>query len=71
MGHVEGDKLLHRLAAQIMALLTENDRVFRIGGDEFVMLLAPGIEAEAFAFAHEVLAVARHVAPPQPEHCGE
>jgi diguanylate cyclase (GGDEF)-like protein len=41
--HLEGDKALHRVAQALAGELRAPDRVFRWGGDEFVLLL-PGAE---------------------------
>lgn len=38
-GHAEGDSVLRRVVAQIGARVRRLDRVFRIGGDEFLLLL--------------------------------
>lgn len=42
MGFAVGDQLLLLVAARIRAFLHEKDSAFRIGGDEFVLLLADG-----------------------------
>jgi len=39
LGHVEGDRVLHRIASLARAMLRRSDVAGRIGGDEFVMLL--------------------------------
>jgi diguanylate cyclase (GGDEF)-like protein len=44
-GHLEGDKVLHRVAQAMDQELRRPDRVFRWGGDEFVLLL-PGTAKE-------------------------
>ncbi|WP_373073483.1 EAL domain-containing protein [Sulfurimonas sp.] len=41
MGHSLGDKLLVNVAKRIKSIKNESDFVARIGGDEFVILLAP------------------------------
>ena len=38
-GHVEGDRVLREVAAAMAQALRGNDRVFRVGGDEFAALL--------------------------------
>jgi diguanylate cyclase (GGDEF)-like protein len=44
-GHLEGDRALHRVAQAMDTELRRPDRVFRWGGDEFVLLL-PGTAKE-------------------------
>jgi diguanylate cyclase (GGDEF)-like protein len=45
-GHVGGDRVLVGVAATLTAGLRRSDRIFRIGGDEFAVLM-PGADAEA------------------------
>jgi diguanylate cyclase (GGDEF)-like protein len=44
-GHLEGDRALHGVAEAMQSELRIPDRVFRWGGDEFVLLL-PGTEKQ-------------------------
>lgn len=41
-GHVEGDKLLQKLAKLIESSIRKTDTIFRIGGDEFVIVFSEG-----------------------------
>ena len=57
-GHVGGDRILVAAAATLTAALRRSDRVFRIGGDEFAVLLV-GSDAEgAYLSLRRVLATA-------------
>ncbi len=46
LGHATGDKAIRNLAACIKGMLRESDSVFRIGGDEFV-IIADGADRDA------------------------
>lgn len=57
-GHVGGDRLLSAVAATLTAGLRRSDRVFRIGGDEFAVLM-PGSDGDAaYLSMRRVLATA-------------
>jgi diguanylate cyclase (GGDEF)-like protein len=57
-GHVGGDRVLVAAAATLTAGLRRSDRVFRVGGDEFAILM-PGSDGEAgFLSLRRVLATA-------------
>ncbi|WP_234305389.1 diguanylate cyclase domain-containing protein [Deinococcus ficus] len=45
-GHLEGDRVLKEVAWALKAHTRDTDQVFRIGGDEFLVLLAGATEAE-------------------------
>ncbi|MGL5813529.1 MAG: putative bifunctional diguanylate cyclase/phosphodiesterase [Aeromonas sp.] len=55
-GHHTGDRLLAQVAQRIKGLLGANDCASRFGGDEFVLALAPGEQAQTSAFAERLLA---------------
>jgi len=46
-GHIKGDKLLKRVSKVIIKQLREYDNVFRLGGDEFILLLPHTNKSEA------------------------
>ncbi len=57
-GHVGGDRVLVGVAGTLTAGLRREDRVFRIGGDEFAVLM-PGLDADAaYLSLRRVLATA-------------
>ena len=47
-GHAAGDRALTEFTASLRAVMREDDRLFRVGGDEFVLLL-PGASGAAVA----------------------
>lgn len=54
--HQAGDALIKGVASLLSARLTAPHRVFRIGGDEFALLLSGSSEATARALVEDVLA---------------
>lgn len=38
MGHSAGDRLIRKVAERLAGLVTERDKLFRLGGDEFIIL---------------------------------
>ena len=46
-GHAAGDEALHQFARTLTAALRKGDDAFRIGGDEFALLLAEATEDDA------------------------
>lgn len=46
LGHLEGDKLLKTIACILKCVCSEKGEVFRIGGDEFVILIPNSSERE-------------------------
>jgi diguanylate cyclase (GGDEF)-like protein len=53
-GHQAGDEQLRALAQAITATQRATDRAYRIGGDEFAVILPATREWAAFKFAHRV-----------------
>lgn len=41
-GHLQGDKVLQHFAAILTKIVRTSDMVFRLGGDEFTLILQPG-----------------------------
>jgi diguanylate cyclase (GGDEF)-like protein/PAS domain S-box-containing protein len=60
VGHAVGDETLREIAAELVQLVREGDTLARMGGDEFVILLAHINDiGEAVAVAERVLARSR------------
>ncbi len=55
-GHAAGDGLIQTLAAVLYELSTDRRKVYRIGGDEFVMLIENPVETEIEAMIESVSA---------------
>jgi diguanylate cyclase (GGDEF)-like protein len=69
-GHVGGDRVLVSAAATLAAGLRRSDRVFRIGGDEFAILI-PGADGEsAYLSIRRLLATALEGTPGRDQAIG-
>jgi len=53
-GHSAGDRMLRTMAAGLRDALRTGDSAYRIGGDEFVLLLPEAVEADVEAIASRV-----------------
>jgi diguanylate cyclase (GGDEF)-like protein len=53
-GHPRGDKVLHAAAATLRKALRTSDSAFRIGGDEFALLLPQTDSAQAAALSRRI-----------------
>jgi len=69
-GHPTGDEALRRLAEVLTTGLRVGDSAFRMGGDEFALLLPEATEAEAQAAAQRLAAAYRIAADPEFEDLG-
>ena len=50
-GHEEGDRLITRIAGTIRLVAANNNvRIYRYGGDEFIMIIPDGTEDDALSF---------------------
>ena len=56
LGHIAGDDALCRFARTLQDGLRKGDEAFRIGGDEFALLLAEATEADARAVVERICA---------------
>jgi diguanylate cyclase (GGDEF)-like protein/PAS domain S-box-containing protein len=54
-GHEAGDQVLKAVAARLKASVRESDTVARVGGDEFVVMLAVRENADAAGVAQKIL----------------
>ncbi len=52
-GHEEGDELIRIVANNILILAQDNKKAFRVGGDEFIMILKDADENEALKIIRE------------------
>ena len=55
-GHLAGDNVLKEMAARMRKRLRENDQLFRIGGEEFMIVLPETRQKDAHSLAHQLLA---------------
>jgi diguanylate cyclase (GGDEF)-like protein len=60
-GHLAGDRALVRLADALRGALRDEDQLFRIGGDEFAVILDINGPGEASAVAQRLMDAARRV----------
>jgi diguanylate cyclase (GGDEF)-like protein len=55
-----GDQLLQEVSGRLHSIVRRQDQVFRISGDEFVIVLATGVDREPTEmFAHRVMQAIR------------
>jgi diguanylate cyclase (GGDEF)-like protein len=60
-GHLAGDRLLRALTEEFSAALRAGDGLYRIGGDEFAVLLPSATTADTHAIAERLVQAARRV----------
>ncbi|MGF1871349.1 GGDEF domain-containing protein [Photobacterium indicum] len=53
-GHLDGDKVIRRFAIALKHAVRNSDRCYRLGGDEFIMLLQPATDKSAQKVAERV-----------------
>lgn len=54
-GHLAGDKVLREMALRLRKRLRESDQLFRIGGEEFMIVLPETRQKDADTLAHQLL----------------
>lgn len=54
-GHLAGDKVLKEMALRLRKRLRESDQIFRIGGEEFMIVLPETNQHEGNLLAHQLL----------------
>lgn len=54
-GHLAGDKVLKEMALRVRKRLRESDQLFRIGGEEFMVVLPETRQKDADTLAHQLL----------------
>lgn len=54
-GHLAGDKVLQEMALRLRKRLRESDQLFRIGGEEFMIVLPETRQHEGNLLAHQLL----------------
>lgn len=57
-GHKHGDALLRHLASILRAGLRPSDKLYRMGGDEFLVVMPRAVASTAVARVHEIIASA-------------
>jgi len=55
LGHDDGDKLLQRTAYLMKQTVVDGEMIFRLGGDEFIIVLPNGSRSRAEQLANELL----------------
>lgn len=71
LGHDAGDRLLKSVAQTIRSAVGKRDHVFRMGGDEFIVVMPETGEQEAAATAERIIeSVRQRVAGQHREHTG-
>jgi diguanylate cyclase (GGDEF)-like protein len=55
-GHSVGDQVLERIGLQLAELVRSGDQAFRVGGDEFALLLKDAAEKEAREIVNRIVA---------------
>jgi diguanylate cyclase (GGDEF)-like protein len=64
-GHSVGDRVLERIGLQLAELVRSGDQAFRVGGDEFALLLRDSGEDEARQIVNRVVAALEASIDPQ------
>ena len=60
-GHAAGDVVLSRVSGALTASVRDGDAVFRLGGEEFLIILPDAGEASAVAIAERIRTTVKHL----------
>ena len=60
-GHLFGDKILENLGKQLKLGISENDRIYRFGGEEFCIVMTDTNEDKSRKLAAQLLRMARFI----------
>ncbi len=60
LGHAAGDAALHHIARQLRRSVRRTDEAYRIGGEEFTVVMPDASEHDALAVMSRALAAVRH-----------
>ena len=63
LGHEEGDRQLKTVADALRSALRGDDSVFRVGGDEFAVVISVDDERQARAVGERLVDVVRAIGP--------
>ena len=71
-GFDKGDSILSCYPLLIAPILKPQYEIFRIGGDEFIIIIPNATDGVPEAIAREICDISRNkLTPPQPVHCGD
>ncbi|MFH7818447.1 EAL domain-containing protein [Neobacillus thermocopriae] len=60
LGHLAGDEILKKVSSRLLQIQNDNCFVYRVGGDEFTILLLHTNRSEASRFASKIFSIFSH-----------